>query len=100
MIVKFTPSARTQLLRSLAYIRKDNPLAAQRFRKRAERVLKRLERFPYLGGRLREFPDLPHREVIVAPHRFFYRVEGEIVWVIAVWHGAQIPERPRGRRTR
>ena len=100
MIVKFTPSARSQFLRVLATIRRDNPLAAQRFRERAERVLKRLERFPDSGGRLREFPDLPHREVIVAPYRLFYRIEGEIVWVVAVWHGAQIPENPTRPLTR
>ena len=37
---------------------------------------------------------MPHREVIVQPYRFFYRAVGKIVWVVAVWHGAQIPEMP------
>jgi hypothetical protein len=32
----------------------------------------------------------------VAPYRFFYRVADKTVWVVAVWHGAQIPEEPRG----
>ena len=69
-------------------------MAAQGFRERAEQVLKRLERFPNSGRRLPEFPDLPHREIIVAPYRFFYRQQGEIIWIIAVWHSAQIPEVP------
>jgi plasmid stabilization system protein ParE len=68
--VKFTPAGRSQFLAALAYIRRENPQAAQRFRQRAENVLKRLERFPNLGRRLPEFPDLPHREVIVGRHRF------------------------------
>ena len=68
--------------------------AAQRFRERAEQVLKRLERFPNSGGHLPEFPQLPHREVIVWPYRFFYRRQGEIIWVVAVWHGAEIPKVP------
>jgi len=89
--VRFTPNGRSQFLGALAYIQRDNPLAAQRFRERSEHVLKRLERFPNSGRRLREFPDLPHREVIVGSYRFFYRIQGEIIWVVAVWHGAQVP---------
>jgi plasmid stabilization system protein ParE len=37
-------------------MRRENPLAAQRFRERAEQVLKRLERFPNSGKHLPEFP--------------------------------------------
>jgi toxin ParE1/3/4 len=57
-------------------------------------MLRRLEQFPESGRVLPEFPDLPYREVIVAPYRFFYRVAGETAWVVGVWHGAQIPEEP------
>jgi plasmid stabilization system protein ParE len=93
--VRLTPSGRRQFLDALAYIVRDDPVAARRFRQRAEAVLRRLERFPRSGRILPEFPELPYREVIVAPYRFFYRVEGKTVWVVAVWHGAQIPEEPR-----
>lgn len=94
--VRFTPSGRKQFLAAIAYIRRDDPAAARRFRERAERVLRRLERFPQSGRALPEFPDLPYREVIVAPYRFFYRVTGDVVWVVSAWHGAQIPEEPGG----
>ena len=94
MTVKFTLAGRSQFLAALTYIRRENPQAAQRFRQRAENVLKRLERFPNSGRRLPEFPDLPHREVIVGRYRFFYRLQGEIVWVVVVWNGAQIPNVP------
>lgn len=94
MTVRFTPSARAQFLAALAYIRRDNPSAASQFRRRAERVLRRLERFPDSGRVIPEFPELPYREVIVASYRFFYRCEGDIVWVVGVWHGAQLPEQP------
>jgi plasmid stabilization system protein ParE len=73
---------------------RDNPAAARRFKQRAESVLRRLERFPQSGRLLPEFPDLPYREVIVAPYRFFYRVADRIVWVVGVWHGAQVPGEP------
>ena len=94
MKVRFTPSARIQFLAALAYIRRDNPSAAFDFRHHAEKVLKRLERFPESGRVIPEFPDLPYREVVISPYRFFYRAKGDIVWIVAVWHGAQLPRVP------
>jgi plasmid stabilization system protein ParE len=93
--VRFTPTGRAQFLAALAYIRRENPPAAIRFRQRAEQALRRLEQFPESGRVVPEFPDLPYREVIVAPYRFFYRIEEATVWVVAVWHGAQPPEEPQ-----
>ena len=95
MRIQFTPSGRAQFLAAVDFIRLDDPGAARRFRQRAERALRRLERFPASGRKIPEFPDLPHRELIVRPYRFFYRTEGKIVWVVAVWHGAQLPGAPR-----
>lgn len=95
MKVRFTSSARTQFLSALTYIRRDSPVAALNFRERAETVLRRLEEFPNSGRVVPEFPELPYREVIISPYRFFYRVKGEIVWIVAVWHGAQLPEEPK-----
>jgi plasmid stabilization system protein ParE len=92
--IRFTPSARLQFLEALGHIRRDNPAAASDFRDKAEKALSRLRKFPESGGFLPEFPDLPFREVIVPPYRFFYRVKGETVWIVAVWHGAQLPYEP------
>ena len=89
MKIRFTPSARLQFLEALAYIRQDNPLAASKFREEAERVLRRLDEYPESARVIPEFPDLPQREVLVPPYRFFYRVEKKTVWIVAVWHGAQ-----------
>jgi len=92
--VRFTPSGRRQFLAALTFIRAENPSAASRFRRRAERTLKRLERFPESGRRIPEFPELPYREVLLPPYRFFYRVRDKSVWIVAVWHGAQLPNEP------
>jgi toxin ParE1/3/4 len=92
--VRFTPSGRTQFLAAIAYIYRENPTAAVAFRDKAEKVLSRLQKYPQSGRALPEFPDLPFREVIVAPYRFFYRIKGRIIWIVAVWHGAQLPEEP------
>ncbi|MEX2145519.1 MAG: type II toxin-antitoxin system RelE/ParE family toxin [Candidatus Rokuibacteriota bacterium] len=94
MRVRFTPSGRKRFLDIVGHILRENPIAARRFTRRAHTVLKRLERSPQSGRVLPEFPDLPYREVIVGPYRFFYRIAGKTVWVVAVWHGAQIPEEP------
>ena len=94
MKVRFTPSARAQFLSALAYIRRDKPSAAIHFRDRTETVLRRIEDFPESERVVPEFPELPYREVIISPYRFFYRIKGDVVWIVAVWHGAQLPEEP------
>jgi toxin ParE1/3/4 len=93
--VLFTPAARSQFLSALAYIREERPSAALALRQRAEGVLSQLRDFPESGRKLPEFPDLAFREVIVAPYRFFYRVKPDAVWIVAVWHDAQLPEEPQ-----
>ncbi len=96
MNVQFTPSARRQSLSAIAFTRRDKPTAAKAFRRTVEQKLRRLESFPDSGRRIPEFSDLPYRELIAAPFRLFYRVHKDTVWVVAVWHGAQIPEEPEG----
>ena len=96
MKILFTPSAREQFLQALAYIRRDKPSAAVSFRQKSEKALVRLSDYPKSGRTLAEFPDSHHREVIVTPYRFFYRVKDNTVWIVAVWHSAQIPEKPAG----
>ncbi|MBN1940207.1 MAG: type II toxin-antitoxin system RelE/ParE family toxin [Candidatus Aminicenantes bacterium] len=95
MKIRFTRSAEADLLSALAYIRKDKLSAALDLLDRIATQLRRLHRFPESGRKIPEFPDLPHREIIVEPFRFFYRIEGSIIWIVAVWHGARVPDRPR-----
>ena len=94
MKVQFTPSARTQFLAAITYIHRDRPSAALAFRQKAEKTLSRLLKFPRSGRILPEFPDLPFREVILPPYRFFYIIKENIVWIVAVWHSAQLPKEP------
>ena len=94
MKILFTPIARTQFLAAISYILLDKPSAATLFRQRAEKSLKRLLKYPESGRPIPEFPELPFRVLIVPPYRFFYRVKEDVVWIVAAWHGAQIPEEP------
>jgi len=90
----FTPTGRRQFLEAIAYIYRDKPSAAVAFRRKAEKSLSRLKKFPESGRPLPEFPELPFREVIVSPYRFFFKVKNDDVWIVAVWHGAQLPDDP------
>ena len=94
MKIFFTPTGRRQFLEAIAYIHRDNPSAASSFRQKAEKKLSRLKGFSDSGRLLPEFPDLPFREVIMKPYRFFYKVKDKTVWIIAVWYGAQLPDEP------
>ena len=94
MKILFTPTGRRQFLEAVAYIYRDNPLAAVSFREKAEKILSRLKKFPESGRLVPEFSDLPFREVIVRPYRFFYRIKDETIWIIGVWHSAQLPQEP------
>lgn len=96
MKVRFTPAGERQFLAVVEHILADRPSAARRFYRRAQLALKRLERFPNSGRRLPEFPELPFRELLLRPYRFFYRINRGTVWVVAVWHGAQLPAEPEG----
>lgn len=95
MKVRFTPSARRQLLRAIEYVRQQNPLAAVRFNLRASKALRRLGPHPHSGRKIPEFPDFAHREIVVPPYRFFYRTEAKIIWIVAVWHDARLPDAPK-----
>ncbi len=94
MRVRFTPQADRQYLGAIAYLRSKNPAGALTLMHRAEAVIAQLSDHPHSGHAIPEYPDLPHRELPVPPYRFFYRVVGETVWIIAVWHARQLPEEP------
>ena len=94
MKILFTPTGRRQFLEAVAYIYRDQPSAAIKFRQKSEKSLFQLKKFPESSRPIPEFPELPFREVIVSPYRFFYKVKDDTVWIVAVWHGAQLPDEP------
>jgi len=92
--VEFTPPARAQFIAAVDYIRAERPSAARAFRDRSSESLKNLIRFPEAGRTIPEFPQLGFREVLVGRYRFFCRLEGDVIWVVGVWHDAQLPAEP------
>ena len=92
--VRFAPSADVQFLSIIEYIRMDNPHAALNLRESVAESFGSVKTFPSMGRIVPEFPDLGFREVIIRPYRFFYDVVGDTVWIVGVWHSAQIPDEP------
>lgn len=95
MIVRLTPPARAQLLVAVNYISADRPTAARGFRERVEVALLRLVDFPDSGRVVPEFERLGFREILVDSYRLFYCVRDDVIWVVGVWHDAQIPNEPQ-----
>lgn len=97
MKVRYAPRAEERFLDELALLYALNPFAADRLFEKVERALRRLRTFPRSGPRIPEFSDKPFREFIVEPYRFFYFIDdrAQTVWIVDVWHGAQIPAEPR-----
>jgi plasmid stabilization system protein ParE len=96
MKVRLTPEARSKLDAVLDRILRDNPFAARRYRSSLGRALLRLGRFPQLGHFIAEYPSAPAKQFLVEPYRFFYFIDERhrTVWVIDIWHGAQLPADP------
>ena len=92
--IRFTPSADAEFLAVITYIGADSPSAAAAFRDKALGTLSRLRDFPDSGRTVPQYPALPFREVVVEPYRFFYQVKIDTVWIVAVWHGAQLVHPP------
>jgi plasmid stabilization system protein ParE len=80
---------------AINFIHQDNPIAAANFQERVEKTLHRLEKYPDSGRRIPEYPELSYRELLVLPYRFFYKIDGKTIFIVAVWHTAQIPIEPK-----
>jgi toxin ParE1/3/4 len=93
MRVRFTPQAERQYRGALRYVHTRSPDGAAAVQQRAAAVIDLLREYPYAGDSIPEFPDLPHRELQVSPYRFFYRIIDDTVWIVAVRHARQLPER-------
>ena len=79
----------------MAYIQADRPPAARDFADRVEAALRRLIDFPESGRVIPEFEGLGYREVLVDSYRLFYRVRGDVIWVVG-----SVARRPGAGRAR
>lgn len=89
MRVVWSAAALAFIRAQAAYIRRDRPLAAERWLAGVQDAVRRLARFPRSGRAIPELPVLDAHEVVDGGYRIFYRVEPGRVYVIGVQHSRQ-----------
>jgi len=93
MKLRFSREAKADIKSIFDYIAKDNPHIAAKVVSEIERATKRLELFPLSG---RKGAVVETRELVVPrmPYIAVYRVNSDMVEIVAVFHAAQ--DNPRG----
>jgi plasmid stabilization system protein ParE len=87
--IEWSESAIAGLLEAIEYIARDSPSYAAALAVRAERAAASLNELPHRGRRVREYKDPNVRELVVSNHRLIYRVESQVVTIIAFVHTAR-----------
>lgn len=88
--LKWTPRAAEDLESACEYLARDSEAYARDF---ASRVIRRLESLADLSERGRRVPEVGRddiREVFLHRYRLIYRVETDVVRILALVHGAQL----------
>lgn len=65
----------------------DKPGAAKKLVRDVFKTVQRLKDFPESGRKPEELPKTEYREVVAGPCRIFYRVKGEVVYILYVIRG-------------
>jgi plasmid stabilization system protein ParE len=85
--VEWRALARGDLIRHVRYLAAENPIAAARIARELLLAAESLRLFPNRG---RPGGTLGTRELVgVRPYVLVYRVRGETVEIVRVWHAAQ-----------
>jgi plasmid stabilization system protein ParE len=84
MRISFTMTARDSFLEVLVRMMAQSQEAAQTFRDRVESVLTTLAEGT---GSEQEVPRERSLDYLGKAYRFYYRIRGETLWVLAVWDG-------------
>lgn len=87
--LRWTESALADLDEAAAFIAKGSRYYAAALVRELRSATKALKQFGERGRIVPEFADRAIREVIVQSYRVVYRVDADIVWILAVVHGAR-----------
>ena len=90
MKVRWTVSARTDLLEVFEYVFTENPDAAVRLRSRIQRSTRHLVEHPEIGRIVPELGDPTLRELIVPPYRVVYLVLSDELHIMGVIHSKRL----------
>lgn len=88
-LVRYHPDARTEIAEAFAYLHADSPQAAQRFIRRLAAFGEIVAEQPFIY----RVVDDPVRIAGLQPFRYgvYYRVDGDIITVLACLHGSRDP---------
>jgi toxin ParE1/3/4 len=91
-LVEVTDWAQRDIRSTHKYIAEDNPQAADRWQASIERMILRLETFPFAHEVIPEAADLgvDYRHNLFGNYRIVYRVQGDRVFVLRVIHAARL----------
>jgi addiction module RelE/StbE family toxin len=88
--VVWLPEAIDDLDGIAAYISADSPAYGSSLIKRSLQTVRRLADFPLLGTMVPEWEDPAIRPCVIYNYRMIYRVQPEVVEILAVIHGARL----------
>lgn len=91
--ILWTTEALDELNSIVAFIRRDDPLAASRMGNRVLSKIKLLERQPELGKLFGRRTCYSLHKLVVNPYLLFYQYHAEHnkVEILQIWHGARRP---------
>ena len=72
------------------YIALDNPSAAQALVRRVFQYIDNLATHPEMGAKLPEPEAWRYRQIVEPPCRIFYRLQGEIVYIVHVMRAGRL----------
>ncbi len=72
------------------YIALDDAAAAKRLVRRVFRKVELLENFPEMCPVPHDLPDSRYRHLVVKPLRIFYRIEGDVVFIVYVMRAERL----------
>lgn len=88
--VIWSPLALDRVAEVVAYIRGDDPIAAERWAAAIIQKGEELSRFPKRGRIVPEFGRVDLREIFHSGHRIIYRVAPRRVVILTIRHGARL----------
>lgn len=93
--IRYTPAARSELVRILDHIRLVSPSGSRNVSRRIRQIIELLKTYPD-AGRLTENATV--RRIVATPYPYliFYERRGDTVVIHAVRHGARNPEEMLG----
>ena len=88
--VRWTPQAADDLEAIADFIAGDSPQYARLFTMDVLAAVERLADFPNSGRVVPELKDPAIREILLGSYRIVYRVKGDLVELLTVYHGARV----------